>query len=81
MHAREISLHDLNILHHGLDLIGPLRLRLRTVLPRFINRYRGLQGQITRLNVATASHPAEDPEEQTFVGSRECFSSISQSLC
>ncbi|KAH9997532.1 hypothetical protein BJV77DRAFT_983220 [Russula vinacea] len=69
VHAREISLHDLNILHHGLDLIGPLRLRLRTVLPRFINRYRGLQGQITRLNVATASHPVEDPEEQTFVGS------------
>ena len=74
MHAREISLHDLNVLHHGLDLTGPLRLRLRTVLPRFINRYRSLQGQITRLNVAgSVSHPAEDSEEQVTVGSCECF--------
>lgn len=80
MHAREISLHDLNVLHHGLDLIGPLRLRLRTVLPRFINRYRSLQSQVTRLDVArSASHPLEDesPEDQAFVGSRESLSSIS----
>lgn len=80
MHAREISLHDLNVLHHGLDLIGPLRLRLRTVLPRFINRYRSLQSQVTRLDVArSASHPLEDesPEDQTFVSSRESLLSIS----
>jgi hypothetical protein len=72
VHAREISLHDLNVLHHGLELIGPLRLRLRTVLPRFINRYRSLQSQVTRLDVArSASHPAEDEssEEQAIVGS------------
>jgi hypothetical protein len=80
VHAREISLHDLNILHHGLDLIGPLRLRLRTVLPRFINRYRSLQAQMTRLNVArSTSHPAEVSEEQAS-GSRECLSSISRGL-
>ena len=84
MHAREISLHDLNVLHHGLDLIGPLRLRLRTVLPRFINRYRSLQSQVTRFDVArSASHPAEDEssEEQAFVGSRESLWSISLSVC
>lgn len=72
VHAREISLHDLNVLHHGLDMIGPLRLRLRTVLPRFINRYRSLQSQVTRLDVVrSASQPAEDEpsEEQAFVGS------------
>jgi hypothetical protein len=74
VHAREISLHDLNVLHHGLDLIGPLRLRLRTVLPRFINRYRSLQSQVTRLDVVrSASHPAEveSSEEQAFVGPRK----------
>ena len=84
VHAREISLHDLNVLHHGLDLIGPLRLRLRTVLPRFINRYRGLQSQVTRLDVArSASHSAEDvsSEEQAFVGSRESLWSISLRVC
>jgi hypothetical protein len=83
VHAREISLHDLNVLHHGLDLIGPLRLRLRTVLPRFINRYRTLQSQVTRLDVVrSASHFADDgsPEEQAFVGSRESLVDLSQSL-
>lgn len=84
MHAREISLHDLNVLHHGLDLIGPLRLRLRTVLPRFINRYRSLQSQVTRLDVVgSASHPAEDEssEEQAFVGPRKSVWSISLRVC
>lgn len=84
MHAREISLHDLNVLHHGLDLIGPLRLRLRTVLPRFINRYRGLQSQVTRLDVVrSATHPAEDEpsEEQAFVGSRESLLLTSLRVC
>lgn len=78
VHAREISLHDLNVLHHGLDLIGPLRLRLRTVLPRFINRYRSLQSQVTRFDVVRlASHPAE----QAFVGSRESLWSIFLRVC
>jgi hypothetical protein len=84
VHAREISLHDLNVLHHGLELIGPLRLRLRTALPRFINRYRSLQSQVTRLDVArSASHPAEDesPEEQVFVGSGQSLWSISLGVC
>jgi hypothetical protein len=84
VHAREISLHDLNVLHHGLDVIGPLRLRLRTVLPRFINRYRSLQSQVTRFDVVrSASQPAEDEpsEEQAFVGSRESIWSISLRVC
>ena len=84
MHAREISLHDLNVLHHGLDLTGPLRLRLRTVLPRFINRYRSLQSQLTRLDVAgSVSHPAEgeSSEEQVLVGPRESPWSIFPGVC
>jgi len=54
------------------------------VLPRFINRYRTLQSQVTRLDVVrSASHFAEDgsPEEQAFVGSRESFWSISLRVC
>ncbi len=66
MHAREVSLHDLNVLHHGLGFTGPLRLRLRTVLPRFIRRYRSLQHQTTRNDVAgAASRSAESSDDQT----------------
>jgi len=61
VHAREISLHDLNILHHGLGFVGPLRLRIRTVFSRFIYRYRSLQDQIKRFNVSsTTRHTAEN---------------------
>ncbi|KAF9070377.1 hypothetical protein BDP27DRAFT_1323944 [Rhodocollybia butyracea] len=52
--ARETSLHDLNVLHDGSDLYGPLRLRLQLLNPRFIVRYRMLQDQISRLNLAEA---------------------------
>ena len=65
-------------------MIGPLRLRLRTVLPRFINRYRSLQSQVTRFDVVrSASHPAEDEpsEEQAFVGSRESLWSVFLRVC
>ncbi|KAH9180363.1 hypothetical protein EDB89DRAFT_15999 [Lactarius sanguifluus] len=66
VHAREVSLHDLNILHHGLGFTGPLRLRLRTVLPRFIRRYRSLQNQTTRNDVAgAAGRSAESSDDQT----------------
>ncbi|THV08016.1 hypothetical protein K435DRAFT_772330 [Dendrothele bispora CBS 962.96] len=58
--ARETSLHDLNVLHDYSDISGPLRLRLQSVTPRFITRYRSLQGQMTRLNIAN-----EDYEEDT----------------
>jgi hypothetical protein len=74
VHAREISLHDLNVLHHGLGLTGPLRLRVRTVLSRFINRYRSLQAQTMQLNVSkTASVTVENPneDERVYVGPRE----------
>jgi len=74
VHAREISLHDLNVLHDGLGLTGPLRLRLRTVLSRFICRYRSLQSQVTRLRVSrTTSHPTDgsNENERVHVGPRE----------
>ena len=74
VHAREISLQDLNILHDGLGLTGPLRLRLRTVLSRFICRYRNLQSQVTRLKVSrTTNRPVDDSNEneRAYVDPRE----------
>ncbi|KIM87614.1 hypothetical protein PILCRDRAFT_285428 [Piloderma croceum F 1598] len=57
-HAREITLHDLNVLHDGSDLSGPLRLQLHLTVPRFIIRYHMLRDQVARLNLA-----AEEGEE------------------
>ncbi|KAI9466019.1 hypothetical protein BJY52DRAFT_317081 [Lactarius psammicola] len=66
VHAREVSLHDLNVLHHGLGFTGPLRLRLRTVLSRFVRRYRSLQHQTTRNDVAGATNRStEGSDDQT----------------
>ncbi|KAK7440245.1 hypothetical protein VKT23_017186 [Stygiomarasmius scandens] len=62
--ARETSLHDLNVLHDYSDIAGPLRLRLQTVTPRFITRYRLLQEQILRLNVSTEDYDEESNEEE-----------------
>lgn len=77
VHAREISLHDLNVLHDGLGLSGPLRLRLRTVLSRFICRYRSLQSQVTRLRVSrTTNHPSNE-NERAYVGPRESMAYLS----
>ncbi|KAG1774269.1 hypothetical protein EV702DRAFT_1047835 [Suillus placidus] len=52
VYAHEISLHDLNVLHDGSDFTGPLRIHLRSAIPRFILRYRLLQEQISRLDLA-----------------------------
>ncbi|ETW85679.1 hypothetical protein HETIRDRAFT_457448 [Heterobasidion irregulare TC 32-1] len=61
IYAREVTLHDLNVLHDGSDLSGPLRLRLLSVVPRFIDRYRSLKDQIDRLNLADDSDHVYDP--------------------
>ncbi|ESK83466.1 proteophosphoglycan ppg4 [Moniliophthora roreri MCA 2997] len=64
--ARETSLHDLQMLHDGSDIAGPLRLRLQSAIPRFIVRYRLLQDQILRLNMADEQYEgygqSEDPQ-------------------
>lgn len=56
IHAREVTLHDLNVLHDGFDMSGPLRLKLQVIAPRFIARYHSLQEQVSRLGI-------EDVEE------------------
>jgi hypothetical protein len=55
VYAQEISLHDLNVLHDGSDFTGPLRIHLRSAVPRFILRYRLLQEQISRLDLAAGA--------------------------
>jgi hypothetical protein len=63
--AREITLHDLNVLHDGSDFSGPLRIQLQSVIPRFITRYRLLQDQIARLNMVTVTGE-EIPEKENY---------------
>ncbi|KAJ3896650.1 hypothetical protein GG344DRAFT_13842, partial [Lentinula edodes] len=66
--ARETSIHDLNVLHDGSNFSGPLRLRLQSVNPRFIIRYRILQEQVMRLNLADADeeYNAEELNESSL---------------
>ncbi|KAF9228784.1 hypothetical protein BS17DRAFT_812737 [Gyrodon lividus] len=63
VHSRDLSLHDLNVLHDGSDFAGPLRLHLRACVPRFIVRYYTLQEQVQRLNLATETGEGELYEE------------------
>ncbi|KAL0567576.1 hypothetical protein V5O48_014414 [Marasmius crinis-equi] len=60
--SREISLYDLHQLHVGSDFSGPLRLRLQATPSRFIVRYRLLQEQIFRLDLAAQEYNEEDNE-------------------
>ncbi|KAJ6488652.1 hypothetical protein C8R47DRAFT_490255 [Mycena vitilis] len=60
VYAREVTLHDLNVLHDVSGINGPLRLRLRSVIPRFILRYHLLQDQVSRLNLVAAGDE-QDP--------------------
>lgn len=69
VHSREISLHDLNILHDGSDFVGPLRLLLRANVPRFIIRFYALQEQIQRLHVAPETGEAEHDQGLSYLSS------------
>ncbi|KAI0670545.1 hypothetical protein C8Q78DRAFT_1036777 [Trametes maxima] len=51
VYAHEVTLHELNVLHDGSDLHGPLRLKLKVYTPRFVTRYHILREQIARLNI------------------------------
>ncbi|KAI1787892.1 hypothetical protein LXA43DRAFT_675866 [Ganoderma leucocontextum] len=52
IYTHEVTLHELNVIHDGSDLGGPLRLRLKVFAPRFVTRYNMLRDQISRLNLA-----------------------------
>ncbi|KAF8965274.1 hypothetical protein BDZ97DRAFT_799283 [Flammula alnicola] len=51
IYAREVSLHDLNVLHDVSGINGLLRMRLYASAPRFITRYQHLQDEVSRLNL------------------------------
>ncbi|OSD02908.1 hypothetical protein PYCCODRAFT_1467582 [Trametes coccinea BRFM310] len=53
LYAHEVTLHELNVIHDGSDLQGPLRLRLKLVSPRFVTRYHLLRDQIARFHLTT----------------------------
>lgn len=59
-----MNLHDLNELHDSLGLTGPLRLQLRSFVPRFITRYRSLKEQIARLNLGEEDREAQEPSAE-----------------
>lgn len=50
VYCREVSLNDLNILHIGCELEGPLSLRLDQNSPRFILRYRAIMAELHRVS-------------------------------
>ncbi|KAJ7090222.1 hypothetical protein B0H15DRAFT_253542 [Mycena belliarum] len=60
VYAREVTLHDLNVLHDGSDIAGPLRLRLKATVPRFILRYHLLQDQVARFHLLSTGDE-QDP--------------------
>ena len=62
IYAREVTLHELNVLHDGIDLSGPLRLRL-SANPRFVTRYHALREQISQLSLGLeAGHLAHEEQ-------------------
>ncbi|KII88923.1 hypothetical protein PLICRDRAFT_698073 [Plicaturopsis crispa FD-325 SS-3] len=62
IYAREVTLHDFDILHDGSDIAGPLRLTLHISSPRFIARFHALRDQIARLNVADSGADLEETD-------------------
>lgn len=63
----EVTLHELNVLHDGADLSGPLRLRLYARSPRFITRYHALRDQISRLELGVEDEVHDMYDEQPAI--------------
>jgi hypothetical protein len=55
-YIRDMSLHDIDMLHDNAALPGSLRLKLQTVSPRFIMRYSALRAQISGLELEGDSY-------------------------
>ncbi|KAH8107161.1 hypothetical protein BXZ70DRAFT_916659 [Cristinia sonorae] len=67
VHASEVTIHELNVLHDASGLQGPLRMRLYALTPRFISRYYTLREQLTRLHIVGEAH-AHDGENEGAAG-------------
>ena len=75
IHAREVTLHDLNVLHDGAELSGPLRLHLQNINPRFIHRYHLLRDQLARSTLAADPETEDKPlNENEYEGNGLLFS-------
>jgi hypothetical protein len=61
-----VTLHDLNVLHDSYNLNGPLRIRLQTVSPRFIQRYHWLQQQVSTLGLEDTIPPLQTGDRTSF---------------
>jgi hypothetical protein len=61
-----VTLHDLNVLHDSYNLNGPLRIRLQTVSPRFIQRYHWLQQQVSALGLEDMIPPLQAGDRTSF---------------
>ncbi|GJE86972.1 hypothetical protein PsYK624_030550 [Phanerochaete sordida] len=87
IHTGEVTIHELNILHDGIDLTGPLRLRLSAV-PRFITRYHALRDQVAQLSLEAgldnAPHPPANATDSAEVyettDHRDTFSTSDRAL-
>ncbi|PSS35518.1 hypothetical protein PHLCEN_2v1543 [Hermanssonia centrifuga] len=71
LYAREVTIHDLNIVHDGIDLGGPLRLRLSVSSPRFISRYHALRDQLSQLTVGVDSGQLEEHHTEEHAETNE----------
>lgn len=71
VHVHEVTLHDLNVLHDGADLSGPLRLELRVTSPRFISRYNALREQIARLDLAAEGRDGDEEAHSSIYDGQE----------
>ena len=60
VYTHEVTLHELNVIHDGSDLSGPLRLRLKVFSPRFSTRYSMLRDQVSRLNLVEGGDVHQD---------------------
>ena len=60
VYTHEVTLHELNVIHDGSDLSGPLRLRLKVFSPRFATRYSMLRDQVSRLNLVEGGDVHQD---------------------
>ncbi|KAK2467070.1 hypothetical protein APHAL10511_001328 [Amanita phalloides] len=72
-YVRGLSLHDINMLHDAHGLSGPLRLRLRLDLPRFIIRYQRLHERITQLTVENQEVETNQVVQQKAQNGTDCL--------
>jgi len=64
VHASEVTLHDLNVIHDGTGFAGPLRIYIGTAVPRFITRFRSLQEQLARVSIVDGVETGETENEE-----------------